>query len=48
MTANRGPKRAALLLVVACAVSVSAQRGRGAAPTGGTPKAVAPIDLTGN
>src|SRR5437667_5846796 len=48
MTANRGSKRAALLLVVACAVSVSAQRGRGAAPTGGTPKAAAPIDLTGN
>jgi hypothetical protein len=48
MTASRGAKSAALLLVFACAASISAQRGRGAAPTGGTPKAAAPIDLTGN
>jgi len=35
-------------LIVLSAASVTAQRGRGAAPTGGTPKAAAPIDLTGN
>ena len=35
------------LLAASGAVAV-AQRGRGAAPVGGPPKAVAPIDLTGN
>jgi hypothetical protein len=36
-------------LVAVSTVAVSAQRGSGAAPpTGGTPKAAAPIDLTGN
>jgi hypothetical protein len=43
----RGPERAALLLVFACGVVVSAQRGGGPPAPPQTPKAAAPIDVTG-
>src|SRR5438874_12336850 len=39
---------AIICLVALSAVVLDAQRGRGAAPVGGPPKAAAPIDLTGN
>jgi hypothetical protein len=44
-------KNVVSILAALCAiagVSASAQRGRGAVPAGGPPKAAAPIDLTGN
>ncbi|HUK35484.1 MAG TPA: hypothetical protein VLV86_16320 [Vicinamibacterales bacterium] len=37
----------AIAVVAAAGVVLNAQRGRGAAPTGGTPKAAAPVDFTG-
>jgi hypothetical protein len=44
-------KNVAVAIVCVLVVSTGAlraQRGRGAAPTGGTPKEAAPVDLTGN
>ena len=43
----RGPERAALLLIFALGISVSAQRGGPPGPPP-APKAAAPIDVTGN